>query len=301
MPAPPSHRRRRHWIERIVFYSLVVFVAIPMAFCRVLTHVPRMEPTGPPVGFEQIWPTSADGVRLRLWFRQVSPDRPAVLIVHGLGDTMESYVDVASVFARRGHSVALIDLRAHGGSSGRQTTMGGLESEDVRAALGWLAAGHHAPHGTILSGYSAGAVACLRAAVGRADVRAVIVEAPFDSYRHTVTRHAWLFYRIPSWFPLIPITVRFAGWSAGFDPDDVDAVAAAGALRVPLLAVVDGSDPRMPEAVVRRVFDAHPGPKSLWVAPGVPHVGAVLRHDYWPTISRFLCAHDLESGTCSPD
>jgi hypothetical protein len=51
---------------------------------------------------------------------------------------------------------------------------------------------------------------------------------------------------------------------------------------------VDGDDERMPEAVVRRVYDAHPGPKRFWVAPGVPHVGAVLRADYWAQVTGFL-------------
>ncbi|HLA78893.1 MAG TPA: alpha/beta hydrolase, partial [Vicinamibacteria bacterium] len=67
-----------------------------------------------------------------------------------------------------------------------------------------------------------------------------------------------------------------------------DAVAAARAVRAPLLLIADGADDRMPEVVVRRVFDAHPGPKRLWVAPGAPHVGAVLDSSYWPRVLSFL-------------
>jgi pimeloyl-ACP methyl ester carboxylesterase len=95
--------------------------------------------------------------------------------------------------------------------------------------------------------------------------------------------------------PILPITVALAEWQAGFDADDVDAVAAAAELRAPLLAIVDGADPRMPEAVVRRVFDAHPGPKTLWVAPGASHVGAVLHEEYWPRVLGFLEQHGLSS------
>jgi hypothetical protein len=88
--------------------------------------------------------------------------------------------------------------------------------------------------------------------------------------------------------PIIPIAIAFAGWRAGFDPDEVDAVAAARCLRAPLLAIVDGADDRMPETVVRRVLDAHPGPKRLWVAPGAEHVGASLSPGYWPVVLGFL-------------
>ena len=44
----------------------------------------------------------------------------------------------------------------------------------------------------------------------------------------------------------------------------------------------------MPEAVVRRIYDAHPGPKRLWVAPGVDHVGAIMLRDHWPRVRAFL-------------
>ena len=68
---------------------------------------------------------------------------------------------------------------------------------------------------------------------------------------------------------------------------------AASATRAALLAVADGADPRMPEPVVRRVYDAHPGPKSFWLAPGAEHVGASASADYWPTVMGFLDAQGI--------
>ena len=65
-------------------------------------------------------------------------------------------------------------------------------------------------------------------------------------------------------------------------------MAAAGSMRAPLLLIVDGDDPRMPEAVVRRVYDAHPGPKKLWVAEGAPHSGARVASGYRETVVQFL-------------
>ena len=115
-----------------------------------------------------------------------------------------------------------------------------------------------------------------------------MVEAPYDTYRDNIAHHAWLLYKIPRWVPIIPIAIAIAGWRADFDPGDVDAVAAARRLRAPLLAIVDGADDRMPEAVVRRILDAHPGPKRLWVAHGAGHVGASLDAGYWPVVLSFL-------------
>ena len=98
---------------------------------------------------------------------------------------------------------------------------------------------------------------------------------------------------MPRWLPVVGMTTRFAGWRGGFDPAEVDAVLAASRCRGALLAIADGADDRMPERVVRRVYDAHPGPKAFWVAPDAPHVGAVLHPDYWPTIEAFLRENGL--------
>jgi pimeloyl-ACP methyl ester carboxylesterase len=131
-----------------------------------------------------------------------------------------------------------------------------------------------------------GSVAVLLAAADRTDVRAVIAEAPFDSYRNTVAHHARLLYGLPSWFPLIPLAILGAESLAGFDADDVDAVAAASRIQAPLLAIVDGDDRRMPEPVVRRIVDAHHGPMRLDCS-GVDHVGAI-QHPDWKSVVPFL-------------
>jgi alpha-beta hydrolase superfamily lysophospholipase len=288
--ALPSAVRRHPVLARVAFYAAVLLVALPAALALAITRPARRSPAPTPAGYVERFVT-ADGLRLRVWSRPGPPSRPAVVVVHGVGDSMESFLDTAAAFARRGHAVALLDTRGHGGSEGRVVTFGAREREDVRAALDALRA--EAPAGFVLVGHSMGAVAALRAAAGRGDVRAVIAEAPYDTFPRTIAHHAWLLYRMPRWFPVVPLTAAFAGAWGGFDPRELDAVAAASRCACALLAIADGADDRMPEAVVRRVFDAHPGPKALWVAPGMPHVGAALHPDYRPTIDRFLRANGV--------
>ena len=286
-------------LARVAFYSLVVFGLVPLAFAHVMTR-PFRQPTGPPrAGFVESQVVS-DGLRLRTWTRAGSPALPAVVIVHGVGDSLESFVDHGMQFAARGHTVLLLDTRGHGGSEGDRITLGAREREDVRAAMDRLRRDGMAASGLLLVGHSMGAVAVLRAASGQPDVRAVIAEAPYDTFRETIARHAALFYHLPRWVPLIPLSIAIAEWRAGFDADEVDAVAAAAQIRGALLAIADGADVRMPEAVVRRVFDAHPGPKRLWVAPEAGHVGASLHPDYWPTVTTFLVENAIWPAPALP-
>jgi pimeloyl-ACP methyl ester carboxylesterase len=290
--ANPFRSRRGRVLLRVVLYSTALLVGLPLAFSQVMISTQR-QPTDPvPAGYEELW-FESQGLRLRGWLLPGSGQRVPVVLAHGLGDSLESYAPIGDRLSRRGHPVLLFDLRGHGASEGRHTTMGALEREDVRAALELIRRRDFAQPGVIVFGFSMGAVAALRAASDRDDVRAVVVESPYDTFRNTVAHHAWLLYRMPRWVPIIPLAIAAAEWRAGFDADEVDAVAAAARVRAPLLAIVDGGDPRMPEAVVRRVFDAHPGPKSLWVAPGAGHVGAVLHPDYWRKVFGFLDQHGL--------
>ena len=279
--------RRARVVARVVFYAVAILVGIPLAFSQVMIGAFR-QPTHPaPPGYEEGRVVS-EGLKLRTWTLRGRPDKAAVVVGHGVGDSLESFTDFASRLNARGHTVLLLDFRGHGGSEGSQTTLGGRERDDVRAAAQSLRDHGLAKSGLVFFGFSMGAVAVLRAAVDQPDVKAVVVEAPYDTYRDNIAHHAWLLYKIPRWVPIIPIAIAFAGWRAGFDPDDVDAVAAARRLRAPLLAIVDGADDRMPESVVRRILDAHPGPKRLWVAPGAGHVGASLTAGYWPVVLEFL-------------
>jgi pimeloyl-ACP methyl ester carboxylesterase len=281
---------------RVLLYGGLLLVGLPLAFAHVLTRTFRTPVSSrPAAGYEQLQ-LSSDGLKLRAWLVRTDnvlaggglAERPAFVVTHGLGDNLESYLGHAELLRRRGHAVLLVDLRGHGGSEGSLTTLGGLESHDVRAGMQWLRDNGLASAGIGLMGHSMGAVAVLLAAAEAPDVRAVIVEAPFDSYRNSVAHHAKLLYGTPPWLPLIPMSIAVAEWRAGFDADAIDCVVAARRIRAPLLAIVDGADPRMPEPVVRRIVDAHAGPHRLWVAPGAGHVQAFWDPEWASVVGAFL-------------
>lgn len=279
---------------RLALYGGAVFVGVPLAFSHVMTRTYRSASPGRPIRDYRELTLVCEGLKLRAWLGRGDPAKPAAVVIHGLGDSLESYVEHAQLFRKRGMSALLVDLRGHGASEGSHTTLGGRESADVRAGMQLLRDQGLAKNGLILMGHSMGSVAVLLAAADQPDLRAVIVEAPYDTYRSTVAHHAKLLYGLPGWVPIIPLAIKAAEWRAGFDADAIDAVAAARRIKAPLLAIVDGADPRMTEEIVRRVVDAHPGPKRLWVAPGVDHVGAILLSDWAKQVGGFLDEHGVQ-------
>jgi pimeloyl-ACP methyl ester carboxylesterase len=272
---------------RVAFYGGVLFFGLPAVFSELLLRPGRQACHPHPTGVDEVW-IQSEGLRLRGWLFRGDPLKVPALVTHGFGDSIESYEEVGWTLRRLGHTVLILELRAHGCSGGRYSTLGGREREDVRAGMAYLEGSGPPSRGLILMGTSLGAVAALRAAAGRSDVRAVVAEAPFDSYRNTVTHHAWLLYRVPRWAPIIPMAIALAEWRADFDADAVDAVAGARFVRAPTLVIADGADPRMPAPVVRRVYDALPGPKRLWTAIGADHAGASANRQYWDVVTAFL-------------
>ena len=70
--------------------------------------------------------------------------------------------------------------------------------------------------------------ATLLAAADRDDLRAVVVESPFDTYRDTVAHHITLFRGFRWWLSIVPawpVTDEVLFWmgrKGGFDPDAAD-------------------------------------------------------------------------------
>ena len=76
-----------------LIYGGLFFVGIPLAFSQVMTKTYKASSLGrPPRDYEELW-LSSDGLKLRAWLRKGEPGKPAVVIVHGLGDSLESYLE----------------------------------------------------------------------------------------------------------------------------------------------------------------------------------------------------------------
>ena len=95
---------------------------------------------GAPEGTEGGWLTASDGTRLRYWFVPAAGGpRPTVVLIHGLLANRDTMLPRAVILARHGFAALVLELRAHGASGGAYTTLGQRETEDVSAALAYLA------------------------------------------------------------------------------------------------------------------------------------------------------------------
>lgn len=214
---------------------------------------------------------SADGTVLNLLHLPVVEPQGTVLIVHGLGDQKESFLEHASHVRALGYGAVLLDMRAHGQSGGDQVTMGYRETQDVSAGAQWCMQ-QNLPRPLVVWGLSLGATSSLLAAAAREpEFDGVIAESPYGSLAETSAHHAWLLFKIPR-YPIVPLVLAVFRLRTGISAGDIDAYPACSTLEdVPVLFVAGGSDPRMPPKHVQRLADKKPGEKRVLIVPNGNH------------------------------
>jgi len=231
---------------------------------------------------------TADGGTLSAWYCERGTATPLVIVFHGYAFEKTKLLPEAKAFLALGVSVLLVDFRGSGGSSGRATTVGVREADDVAAVVRYAKA--RLPHAaTVLFGQSMGAVAILRAVSERAVAPdAVILEAPFDTLLDAV-RNRFISMHVPP-FPSAELLVFWGGVQCGFNGFRHNPVVYAKALKCPALFMHGNRDLRVSVEESRRVFAAAPEPKTYREFEGVGHISYVSQYpcEWKAEVSKFL-------------
>ncbi len=249
---------------------------------------PRREVTGLDpalygLGYVEVGVKSRDGLELAAWWVPAGRERKAALLVHGLHASKSSpYVLPAlPVYARLGFGVLLLDLRAHGASPGRRTTLGALEVRDVQGGLDWLAQRGYPREAVVLHGWSMGAATVLQVAAGEA-VRAVVADSGYARLSRLLRQRMG-----PLLYPGAALASR---WLLGVNPAAVAPEEAAARLRAagtPLFLLHGSADRTVPYDHARRLHAAYPEAR-LWRLEGFPHVAAWRHPAYAAYLDAFL-------------
>jgi uncharacterized protein len=224
----------------------------------------------PALDFEDVSFASGDVV-LKGWiFRtRERPRRGWIVYLHGISDNRESGLWIAERYVPRGYDVLTFDLRGHGQSSGEFVTYGCREKYDVVAALDAVRADH-----AILLGGSLGAAVALQAAPLDPRISGVVAYSTFSDLRSIVLdRKPWVATRGEA-----AQAIAIAEQRAHFRADEASPVAAAPAIRVPVLLLHGGRDRETFPRHSQRVFDALTGKKRLLIVAKADHNGVLA----WP-------------------
>lgn len=177
--------------------------------------------------------------------------RGRVIVLHGNAGSALDRLPYAAALAPLGVEVWLLEYPGYGPRAG-EPSLRSLSEAAVAAARALAAKG---PEPVLLLGESLGSgVAARAAALAPEAVRGLVLVTPYARMAEVARIH----------YPFLPGFLLRDRWAP---LDDL-----AG-FRGPVAVLVAGRDEVVTPAQGRRLFDALPGPKRLWVQEGATHNG----------------------------
>jgi dipeptidyl aminopeptidase/acylaminoacyl peptidase len=228
------------------------------------------------VPYESTRLVAEDGLSVAAWY--VPPaDRtlaPALVLVHGIGSNRSELLGITRDLAARGYALLLPDLRAHGESEGRVSTLGLHEVRDLRAAVDDLARRPEVDSDRLgILGFSLGAATAIMATAAIPAVKAVVADSGFASVEWLIRNQFQAFFRLPSW--IAPLMLRLGSWQAGVDAALIAPVRhIAGIGPRPVLLIHGDQDTLFHVDNLHLLAEAAGPHAETWVVVGAGHVGA---------------------------
>lgn len=280
--------RRR--VVRIV--AIVVVVLLVVGYGGFVTYVswksadslvhPDRDPiTGTPanvgLAFENVTFTTTDGLALSGWW--MPEDAPGhngtVVFLHGYGDNKNQSLKIAPFLVEHAYDVLAFDFRAHGESDGSLTTVGLVETIDVRAAVDYLTErGDVDMERLALVGFSMGAATAINAAPQVPEARAIVADSAFATLTNIASNSITHFTGLPK-YPYGPLAVIFAGWIAGHDVGDNRPIDVLRGLDTPILIIQGEADTIAFPGADGGALHSAAAAGELWLVPEATHVRSV--------------------------
>ncbi|MGF1469755.1 MAG: alpha/beta hydrolase [Sandaracinaceae bacterium] len=174
-------------------------------------------PVGPPEAELEVWVLDPED----------EPPRGTVVVLHGIQDRKRSQIGVGQHFVRCGLRAVLVDVRGHGGSTGRFVTYGAVETRDLVQVLARLEADGLLVRPVGAHGPSYGGALAILLAGADPRVRALSVNSAYADVEGVA--RAFVADAFPNRDPPDLYVSLFLGRAtaiAGFDPADADVEAA---------------------------------------------------------------------------
>jgi pimeloyl-ACP methyl ester carboxylesterase len=172
---------------------------------------PHRQPVGKiPVDLngQDIKLSSQSGSDLSGWWAPKQEGKGTVILLHGVRSTRLSMVERARFLSHAGYGTLLIDLQAHGESTGQHITFGYLESRDAAAAVNFLRR-HNPTENIAIIGVSLGGAAALLA-TPPLEVNALVLESVYPTLEEATANR--LAIRLGRWAkaltPLLTLSNR---------------------------------------------------------------------------------------------
>lgn len=230
--------------------------------------------------YENVEFITEDNLKIKGWFiKSITPSEKTIILLHGWGADKGNILPSTLFLNHRGnYNLLYFDFRNHGESEGNVSSLGFLESKDVEAAIKFLKEkkSEFAKDIGILGISMGGSVGILTA--GRnPQIKAIVVESPFDFFNETIYRFAKIFYGFPK-YPLMPLTIFFINLRLGFNPNKYSSYYFIEKISPrPIFLIAGAADVRIPKDTIENLYKKAKEPKQFWIVPDADHCEAYYK------------------------
>jgi len=211
---------------------------------------------------------SESGSLLAGWHIKSDKNKGVIVLLHGIRASRLDMLKRAKMLYAEGYSSVLIDLQAHGESSGENITIGYLEKFDAVAAIKFAKEQHpNEPVGLI--GVSLGGASAVLASPINVD--AIILESVFPDLVTAVHNRVEIRLGFLSWLPAELLLAQIKP-RLGFDVSEVRPIDKISDIKPPVFIISGKEDLHTTEKGTRELFSKANNPKALWLVEGAAHV-----------------------------
>jgi len=191
--------------------------------------------------YEQIFFTTADGVRLAGWLiPSRAENAKTIILLHGYPAEKGDILPVLS-FLNEKYNLFLFDFRYFGESGGKYSTAGAKETDDLSAAVRFLKSRGIDEVG--VWGFSLGGAVALMTAPDHPEIKAVVSDSSYARLDLLVPE----LYRIPILkYPLAELTRLWGRMFLGINAKEVSPAGSAETLEIPVLIIHSKNDNVIP-------------------------------------------------------
>ena len=152
--------------------------------------------------YDNVYFTTEDKVNIKGWFIPYDGAEKTIILMHGWGMNRSDILKNTYFLHDLGFNLLYFDFRALGESGGKVSSIGYLETRDVRAAIKYLKETRPESCKKIgLYGLSMGAMVAICEGASNPQISCVAAEASYYSFRRVVSRWAWVHHKVPFIFP----------------------------------------------------------------------------------------------------
>lgn len=257
-----------------ILYQLLVLVLTVL-----LWRNPRVPPGQTPESLEipfldVRFPTANDRTLHGWWIPCDETRRPALILVHGWGRNAERMLPYIAILRPMGYHLLAFDARHHGVSDRDGHASMRKFSQDIRAALDFLAHRTEVDSDRLGAlGLSIGGSAAIHAAAHDARLRAVVTVGAFAHPREAMLEMGFGRFWLA---PAMPLAFRFMEWRVGARFDDLAPERQITRVAGRVLLIHGERDTVVPASDAHRLARAAQGHAEVWLLPGRGHSDAHL-------------------------